>query len=228
MFFRKIEGMICNKWNLLMTVCFAFFVYAWTDKDDEVIFRILGGIPDYGGRTIEIVPLGKWLFLFGFFFLIACRTINMSQQIKKLQMYRYQKFVKWWSQHFTVVHMVNAFTFFTAYLIWRLICGENGKIEVVFVFFLHLSCMISILLLFDFIGKKTVPCILIIIEGMGYVLSVNYDISWLACGMYNRSILFREGGFSVGVFILEIVIILFCYMGAPYLWKKEILERKMQ
>ena len=78
MFFRKIEGMICNKWNLLMTVCFAFFVYAWTDKDDEVIFRILGGIPDYGGRTIEIVPLGKWLFLFGFFFLIAFRTINMS------------------------------------------------------------------------------------------------------------------------------------------------------
>lgn len=228
MFFRQMAGKICNKWNFLMTVCFALFVYAWTEKKDEAIFGILGGIPDYGGRTIEIVPLGKWLFLFGFFFLIACRTINMSQQIKNFQMYRHQKFVRWWSQHFAVVHMVNVLTFFTAYLIWRLICRENGELEAVFTFFLHLSCMISILLLFDFIGTKIMPCILIVVEGMGYVLSVNYDIPWLACGMYNRSIFFREDGFSVGIFILETVIILFCYMAAPYLWNKEILERKVQ
>lgn len=227
MFFMKIGEMVCNKWYFLLTVCFAFFVYVWIDKDDEVIFRILSGIPDYGGRTIEIVSLGKWLFLFGFFFLMACRTINMSREIKKFQMYRCQKFIRWWSQYFAVVHMVNALTFLIAYFIWWLVCRENEKMEVVFVFFLHLSCMISILLLFDFIGKKIMPCILILIEGIGYVLSVNYDIPWLACGMYNRSIFFRKDGFSVGILVLEIMIIVFCYVAALYLWNKGILERKI-
>lgn len=220
MFFKQMTNNICDKWNILMTVCFALFVYGWTEQKDEAIFGILGGVPDYGGGTIEIVSLGKWLFLFGFFSLVTCRTISTGKGVRNFELYRHQQFVKWWSLHFAKAHMINVFTFLVAYLIWLLLCRGNTELEAALIFLLHLSCMTSILLLFDFIGVKIIPCILIIAEGIGYILSVNYNIPWLACGMYNRSIFFRGDGFSSVVFVLETTIILFCYIVVPLLWGK--------
>ncbi|MBD5543609.1 MAG: hypothetical protein HDR01_05045 [Lachnospiraceae bacterium] len=218
---------VWNQWNLLLTICFAFFVYNWTWQKQDPIMEILGGIPDYGGKNIELVPLGKWLFLFAFFLFIVCKEIQTDLKIRKFKLYRYQNFMAWWREHFFSIHFTNGIAFLIAYLIWAGLGEMNMQLAAALTFFLHLSSMVSILLAVDYISTvKLAPGILIVAEGVGYVLSVNYDIPWLACGMYNRSVFVRTDGFWIGTLVAEVVVTVICFLAVPVLWKKDILERK--
>lgn len=102
----------------------------------------------------------------------------------------------------------------------------NIQLAIALTFFLHLSGMVSILLMVDYISTvKLAPGILIVIEGVSYVLSVNYNIPWLSCGMYNRSVFVRTDGFGTGALAAELMVIIICFIAVPLLWKKDILER---
>lgn len=218
---------VWNKWNLILVVCFAFFIYYWTWQKQNPILEILGGIPDYGQKNIEILPLGKWLFLLAFFFFISCKEMHTELKTWIFELYRYQSFKLWWRRHFWGIHLITAQVFLIAYLIWTIFGRMNMQLEVAIIFYLHLSSLISILLVADYISTtKIIPCVMLIIEGVGYVLSVNYDVPWIVCGMYNRSIFSRQDGFGLEMIIVEVFVTWICYKLVPILWGKDGRERK--
>lgn len=223
---RPMATKVCDKWDLLLTVCFALFVYFWHGFSDDLILRILGGVPDYGGKVIPYIPFGRWLFLFGFFLFSVCRSLYEEGGINVLERYRYKEMGKWWRKHFLMLHLKNTVLFLICYAIWYALERKELHLMAAVTFFLHLSMMISVLLLADYLDIKIMPCLLIVAEGMGYVLSVNYDLPSLANGMYNRSIFVRKDGFSFPVYLMEIIVIGICYVAVPFLWKRNIRERK--
>lgn len=221
-----------DSWNIMVAMAFSCFVWCQADKTDGAITGILGGIPDYG--ELELVPMGRWLFLFGFYFLSACRQLGKKRKLGIFTLYRYQSFHAWWKNCFGMTHMANLLVFLIGCAVWELaglLSGKTGthEIEIIVVFYLHLSVWISILIVSDIVfEKKIMPCILIIVEAVLYVFSVNYENPYLAGGMYLRCSYRENGIFSVAVYIIEIVIIVICYKIEPFLWKQGIWEgRKM-
>ncbi len=68
-----------------------------------------------------LLPLGKWLFLFGFFFFILCRGIYADSRFGLFEKYRYGSFRGWWRAYFLKSHFRNSLAFLTAYLLWGLL-----------------------------------------------------------------------------------------------------------
>lgn len=217
----------------LAVICYSVFAWYWIDGTKGIIIEILGGIPIENGNMIEIVPLGKWLFLFAFYFLIVCRKLSKSRSILNFTLYRHKYFKLWWKYHFITIHITNFLIFIISCAIWRILeifdgKSSDGNFAVTIVFFLHLSVWISILTLSDIIfERKIAPCILLILEGMLYIFSVNYNMPYLVCGMYVRCSYSELGVVAAAAYGIEIFIIAVCYFTAPQLWKFGYLERKI-
>ena len=95
-------------------------------------------------------------------------------------------------------------------------------------FFLHLSVYMSGIIVCDFVCEKNIlPCILIVLEGMLYVLSVDYRLPALAWGMYVHCTSSEIGIFSPVLCVIKTVLILGCYAIIPVFWKYGIIERKV-
>lgn len=192
---------------------------------------ILEGIPYYG--ELAMIPMGKWLFLFAFFFLILCRKQTKYRPLTRYAMYRYGNFDKWWRHHFCGQYGYFSICFWFCCLLRSLVeivCGEITweVIETELFFFLHLSVYIGIIIFCDFIWKNNyAPCVLLVIEGMLYVFSVDYKMPALSCGMYMHCSYSKIGIWSVVLCILKLLLIWGCYISVPCIWKKEMAEREM-
>lgn len=216
----KIRGS-WNLWDFLSTLCFALCIYGWTWDKSKPVQEILGGVPYYEEVGILLLPLGKWLFLFGFFFFILCRRMFVDSRLVIFEKYRYGSFRGWWSVHFWTLHLKNSLTFLTAYLLWGLMGKLDMQAGTALVFYLHLSAMASILIVADYFHLSgAAPCILIVAEGVCYVLSVRHHLSWLACGMYTRSIFERADGFPVWILATEVVLTVLCWVIVPIVHDK--------
>jgi hypothetical protein len=206
---------------------------SWINSEKGVITGIIGGIPFANGNIIEIVLLGKWLFLYAFYFFIICRKLGKSKSNIVFTLYRYKYFKTWWRHHFVSIHTTSFFVFIASCAIWRFFDifyrkSDDEFIAVMLAFFLHLSVWISILALCDVVSeRKIAPCILLIVEGMLYIFSVNYNLTFLECGMYVRCHYYRMGYGVVAAYGVEILMIAICYFSVPRLWKYGFLERKV-
>lgn len=208
-------------WDFLVSVLFALLMYAWTWNKGNLVKEIIGGIPYDGTSRLELLSLGKWLFLFAFFLLRVCQKMMAVSQVCILGLYRFGSFRKWWSIHFWKMHLVNGLTFLTVYLIWGLLDQMDMEVGTAFVFFLHLNVCVSIVTVADWCGKsKVAPSILIVLEGFFYVLSVCCNFPWLACGMHTRSIFERADGFPVWILVAEVVLTGLCWVIVPILHDK--------
>lgn len=214
-----------NLQTFLYSICFALLVGYWSDKRNGLLVGALGGVPDNGSGALELLCLGKWLFLYAFFFFIICRELIVDERIFGFTVYRFRSFKTWWRMHFCSVLTANAVVYtFVSFLWWtadRINGQSNNKALVIYmIFLLHLSCMAGIILLFDYLtANKLAPCILIITEGILYVLSVRYRIPWLACGMFCRIAFCVDDGFPAVICVVEILVTCLCYLAVPLLSK---------
>lgn len=221
----RIRG-VWSLWELLLTLGFALCVYGWTWDKERLVQEILGGIPYVEGDGIPLLPLGKWLFLFGFFFFVVCRGMLANARVSTFERYRYGSFRSWWRMRFLTLHCKNALSFLTAYLLWGLLGGLKLQAGVALVFYLHLSAMVSVLIVADYFWRSGMaPGFLIVAEGVAYVLSIRHRLPWLAFGMYSQSVFGRSDGFPVWVLAAEAVFTGLCCMIVPIVRRKEILER---
>lgn len=227
---KMISGNI-DRWDILAALGFSVLVWSWTDGTKRGITGILGGISTENGNTIELVPLGKWLFLFAFYFLIICRRLYQTKSNLTFALYRYRSFKRWWRHSFMMIHLTDLLIFIGTCAVWGIFGLLSGNpdgeaIAVLAVFSLHLSVWVSILALGNVVfERQLMPCVLLILEGMLYILSVNYDQPVLACGMYVRCAC-APPGIAAAVYGAEALIIMVCYFTAPKLWESEYLERK--
>ena len=214
---KKIRG-CWNLWDFLMTLGFALCIYGWTWDKSNPVQEILGGVPYEEGGELLLLPLGKWHILFGFFFFILCRGMLADSRFVIFEKYRYGSFRGWWRVHFWTLHLKNSLTFLTAYLLWGLLGKLDMQAGAALVFYLHLGAMVSILIAADYFRLSGVaPCILIVAEGVCYVLSVRHHLSWLACGMYTRSVFERADGFPAWILAAEVLLTGLCWVLVPVL-----------
>lgn len=220
-------------WDVLAVICYSAFVWYWINNTQNAIMEILGGIPNEMGSTIEMVPLGKWLFLFAFYSFIICRKLSKNRKILTFTLYRHRCFKSWWKHHFIAMHITDFLVFVISCSIWGTLELFNGKwtkenFAIILVFFLHLSVWVSILAVSDIIfERKIAPCILLILEGMLYVCSVNFNLPFLVCGMYVNCSYPKLGIVSVMAYGIEVLTVAICYLVVPRLWRFGCLERKV-
>lgn len=213
-------------------IIFMCMVYGWsTNETKDTTQMILNGIPNYG--ELEILLMGKWLFLLSIFFFMLCRKQAKLKPIQGFILYRKQYFNSWWRQHFWKQYGYFAFGFWISVLLWHCmdLCRgitEFGCVGEVLFFFLHLSVYMSGIIVCDFVCEKNIlPCILIVFEGMLYVLSVDYRLPALAWGMYVHCAFSKIGFLSPVLCVIKTVLILGWYASIPVFWKYRIIERKV-
>lgn len=216
-----------------LTIIFAFFAVMWHGEKEGIIFFILGGIKNDMGKQIELLPMGKWLFLFGYFFMIIGMQLARERQSVTLLMHRYGSFYKWWRTHFINIEFLIMILFLSSICIWK--CMEFvyevkslNFIWICVTYFIHLICMGAVEISSDILfSSKVMSAILIILEGILYILSIQYSLPWLAAGMFVRSDKYQKDGYSILlVYIIEVFIIAICYLAVPVLWKCGWLERR--
>lgn len=210
-----------------------YLMRIWPDerKARDLCF-LLGGIEWQGNGYIDLLAMGKWLFLLGYFILLTGIELNFYKKTIYFSLYRHEGIKRWWRRHFFHIQGKISVVFFGITLIWIIVGKQTGfgtgEVQVVMVYYAHLLCLVSLMVMADImVQTRAVAGLLIVAEGFGYVLSVNCQCAWLAPGMYVRSQWYSENGFSaLVVLILEMLMILLCYAGIPFLWRKGYLEER--
>lgn len=218
--------------DTLAVIFCSVFTWHWSSRVKSIIIEILAGI-SIEDSVIEIVPLGKWLFLFAFYFFIICRKLSKDRRMMLLVLYRYRYFETWWKHHFITMHIANFIIFIISCVMWETLDMFNGNFTnenfaVILVFFLHLSAGASVLTAGDILlHTKIIPCILLIWEGMSYIAAVNFHLPFLVCGMYVNCSFRKLGIAAAAAYVTEIFITVICYLTVPELWKRGYLEREI-
>lgn len=217
---------------VVMTFLFSFLIQKWPDEyHNSTLLSILGGIKVEEGNSINLLAMGRWLFLLGFFLVILGINITMFQKTRSMALYRYKSIKSWWKEYFFTIHK-NILLYYIIIIIVVLLYNSEkiglDEILVIFTYYLHLCCLISFILAFDVVyRKKAILGIIIIFEGVLYILSVQYSCMWLVPGMYVCSSWCIDNGFDgLLVFAFELVAIVFFWSLIPFLWKKGFFERK--
>lgn len=205
-------------------------MYIWKDKNKDVFLSLIGGIEEYDGEIL-ILPMGRWLFLFGFFFLLAGLEVMKIKRVSYFVCYRHSTFKHWWKKQFIHIHLMVVILFGIALLTWlgcSIVQGKSlediGVISVTFL--IHICLMVTIEICFDVLFSKALTGgILIVVEGVLYIIAEQYQIPWLAGGMYIRSSKMLENGFALPVmYVAEILFMLVCYGMILFMWKKGYME----
>lgn len=222
-----------DMWDILAVLFFSVFTRFWLEDYECVIEGILGGISTEYGNELELFAMGKWMFLFAFYFFIICRKLSRNRRVLTFTLSRCKSFKEWWNHQFITIHGINFMIFAMNCVIWKVFEAADGKnssdgMAIIVTFFLHLSVWVSILTLCDVVFEsKIVPCIMLVAEGMLYVCSVSFDAPWIACGMYARCSYARVGIIAVIIVVIKALVLAACYLAVPKLWKCGYLEREV-
>lgn len=215
--------------NIIFMAAFALFTWMWSDKYDGVITSVLGGI-ETESDIIDILGLGKWLFLFAVYFLILNKMLVDNRKTLLFSLYRYRDFKSWWKQYFLRLHITMFLYYLISCIVWYVIGGvtdnsSSHAVEIMIIFYMHLAMYFSIIAAADrILNKSIMPCILILIEGVTYIISVQYRHIVLTFGMYRRMALMDNKWFQVIVPGIEFIVCWLCYFSVIRLWKKDKLE----
>lgn len=202
----------------------------WHRNQPDLFIAILGGISVDDGNTIDVVGMGRWLLLIAFFLLLATLQFDCLKNVMKFEISRMASFKRWWRLSF----LRSQITFFLSFLycccVW---CAGSvllyGTIKVetgcLLTFYIHMSMWIAVSSLGNVTtGKNILPGVIIIMEGMLYVGSINWNFPALTGGMYLRIVTAGRVG-MLNVYVIEMCVIILCYMMGIFMWKKGYLER---
>lgn len=226
------ERRCIKKWRIcfggldfLLAACFAVFIWKMPAEPRDGVTAMIGGIPADNGNVLELLALGRWLFLLAALLLIVGGKLYAERKIAAFALSRYGGFAGWWRSHFFRAHMTSAIAFVVMCAVWalcKLLDGKTGaeSAEAFLAFFLHAAALTSVLTLGDFAFRRNfLPGVLLIAEGMSYVCSVWHDAPYLACGMYARCSVTENGGAAFLIYALEAAVAAGCYFLAPLIWK---------
>lgn len=212
--------------DFVLAVCFAVFLWKMPAEPRDGVTALIGGIPADDGNVLELVALGRWLFLIAVFLLLVGRKLYAERSIAVFALSRYAGFGAWWRSHFFRAQAENTTIFAVLCAVWglcKLITGKAGaeSVEAFLAFFLHIGMVTSVLTLGDFVFRRNfLSGLLLVAEGMGYVCSVWHNVPYLACGMYARCSVAKIGGVAFLIYALEAAVTAGCYFLAPALWKR--------
>ena len=135
--------------NIIFMAAFALFTWMWSDKYDGVITSVLGGI-ETESDIIDILGLGKWLFLFAVYFLILNKMLVDNRKTLLFTLYRYRDFKSWWKQYFLRLHITMFLYYLISCIVWYVIGvvtdnSSSHTVEIMIIFYMHLAMYFSII-----------------------------------------------------------------------------------
>lgn len=192
---------------------------------------LFGGIEWLDDGYLDLLALGRWLFLYGMLLFFFTLFVNRKRRSSQFILYRYRTFRKWWSVSFWSGIFITEGMFFGIVFIC-FACNGVGDVRqnlyICIVYGIHLALAGSIIRVVDFLYPGIpITAYLIIWEGVSYVLSVQFDCSGIVSGMYVRSTSYISGGFSIETAcIIKGILIGLCYETVCELWKKGYIDGK--
>ena len=230
MMWRKIRF---SWWYLPATVMFALLDYKWAEPCGGILKVLVGGVEESGGEILS-VPMGRWLFVFGWIFLAAGLESSRAKRMLIFECYRYRSFGKWWSGKCLHIQGMVLILYMEMAAVWYVLEVATGrKTEeagwILLTFGLHMELLVTVEICFDVMWVKGLAAgVLLVAAGMGYVLAEQAGISCMAGGMFVRSGRYMENGFSLPVMYgVEIVLMVFCYTGVWMLGKNGMLGNRL-
>lgn len=215
-----------------ISILFALLIQQWPgEQNNSTLLSVLGGIKIEEDHHINLLAMGRWLFVLGFFLVILGIDITAFQRAGSMALYRYKNIDNWWNAYFFAIHK-NILLYYMSIIITVLLYNDEktgiDTILVILTYYLHLCCLISFILAFDIVfQKRGILGIVVVFEGFLYILTLKYSCMWLVPGMYVCSSWYIVNGFEgFIVFLLELLMIVLFWKMVPFLWKKGILERK--
>ncbi|MDE6625264.1 MAG: hypothetical protein K2K56_02705 [Lachnospiraceae bacterium] len=216
-------------WYIPATLVFALLDYKWAGPSGGILEVLLGGIEviqcEESGGEILPFPMGRWLFVFGWLFLTAGLYSIRARRLFVLELYRYGSFGRWWLKQCLRIQGMSFILYMEMVLVWYVLELMTGrKTEeagwILLTFGLHAAVLVAVEICLNLLAMKGMAAgILIIAEGMGYVLAEQTGNPWLAGGMFVRSSRYIENGFSLSVmYSVEILLLVFCYTA---IWRLE-------
>lgn len=209
---------------------FSIFCCVECDGVQGIISQILGGIPVQTGE-IEIVLMGKWLFLIAFYLLLTGIELNSRESIRLYALYRYKSYHNWWRKNFYSIQLLMSMLLMESVLLWSGYERINGlssgsAVQIVFLFWVHMCFLVMLqCLLHLFIQNGMGASILIFLEGIGYLFSLKIKNCGLLTpgiwGMYIRSSLAEKNGFqTILVVFIQLAAIAVCAIFGDYIERK--------
>lgn len=215
--------------RITILIVFSLFTWMWSEKNNGVIASILGGI-EIEDDLIKTLNLGKWLFLFAVYFLMLDNMMEDNRKIILFSLYRYGNFKEWWKQCFMKSQIKMFFYYSICCIVWYLIeivTNNYSKhvIPIMITFYIHIAMFFCIVIAANQIFKKSImPCILILVEGLSYIVAVQYPSIVLTYGMYCRMTMVENKWFHFIVLVIEFIVCYLSYFSVIWLWKKDRLE----
>lgn len=220
-------------WYVPATLIFSLLDYKWAGPGGGVLEVLLGGIEESGGEILPI-PMGRWLFAFGWLFLAAGLESMRERRLFVFELYRYGSFGRWWFKQFLRIQGVSFILYIEMAVVWYVLEIMTGRETeeagwILITFGLHAAVFVAVELCFDLLAVKGLTAgVLIIAEGMGYVLAEQTGNPWFAGGMFVRSSRCMDGGFSLSVmYSVEVVLLILCYTAVWRLGKSGRLENRL-
>lgn len=194
--------------------------------------EMFGGISFELGDIIDVVGLGRWLLMLAVYFFIIGLKLSMENSIRIFAVYRYSGFYEWWTRHFTRVQKICFIVFIlncAVFGIWDICFGqlESSWIADVLYFYLHIAMYCAVITVGDLVCEKNLlPCVLLVLEAVLYVISVKLAPSYIAFGMYNRCSFDKFGIITLIICVIKLIVIAVCFYSGRWLWKNGIIEER--
>lgn len=206
----------------------------------SLFFQLFAGVPMNEMDTFPLVPLGCWLFPIGIYLLIIGFRFGMDKQNRRFVMVRCGWIQKWWKHHFLRSLLYGGFaagsllTFFKIIDLFALqmFTGNLKETSTIFVLWtVHAMTLSVLFLLLETLKiKKMIPAVILLLEGLTFLSGFRFKESakfmFGSWGMYVQSNLYEDMyGFSIiSVIIVQVTIIMVCYLLGSYLLKGKEME----
>ena len=203
---------------------------------ESMFIRLFAGVPSDYFEAIQLIPFGQWLLPIGFFLLTVGFYAERNRKVEIFSLYRYGTVSDWWTKHFVkrvILGIKTAMLLLLIVLTCDIVMGKLillsagflAKISVFWMF--HSISMAAFFVLLDlFPIRRFVPGVLLLLEGMRFMIgcricAVSHAMYGM-WGMYLRSSFYETGGFPAGVIIVTEAVLLAAgfAIGREYL-KKE-------
>lgn len=206
----------------------------------SLFFQLFAGVPMNEMDTFPLVPLGCWLFPIGIYLLIIGFHFGMDKQNRRFVMVRCGWIQKWWKHHFLRNLLYGVFIAGSLLTVFKIIdlfvlqmfIGNLKETSTIFILWtVHAMTLSVLFLLLETLKiKKMIPAVILLLEGLTFLSGFRFKESakfmFGSWGMYVQSNLY-EGmyGFSIiSVIIVQVTIIMVCYLLGSYLLKGKEME----
>ncbi len=206
----------------------------------SLFFQLFAGVPMNEMDTFPLVPLGCWLFPIGIYLLIIGFRFGMDKQNRRFVMVRCGWIQKWWKHHFLRSLLYGVFIAGSLLTVFKIIdlfvlqmfTGNLKEISTIFVLWtVHAMTLSVLFLLLETLKiKKMIPAVILLLEGLTFLSGFRFKESakfmFGSWGMYVQSNLYEDMyGFSIiSVIIVQVTIIMVCYLLGSYLLKGKEME----